>query len=90
MNSITKENRLESYLKTETGERKRLILSVMDKPMTARQIAYKLGFSDLNTVKPRLKEMRDRGTVEVVGKAYDKATERNVAVYRRISDANTN
>lgn len=84
MNSITLETRQESYIKTETAERKRLILSAMDKPMTARQIAYKLGFKDLNAVKPRLKEMKDRGLVEAVGKAYDETTERNVAVYRRV------
>jgi hypothetical protein len=28
--------------------------------------------------------MARKGTVEVVGKAYDEATERNVAVYRRV------
>jgi hypothetical protein len=56
--------------------------------MTARQIAYKLGFSELNTVRPRLTEMARKGTVEVVGKAYDKATERNVAVYRRVENGN--
>lgn len=83
MNNITLETRQESYIKTETGERRRLILSVMDKPMTARQIAYRLGFKDLNAVKPRLSEMTRDGTVETVGKAYDEATERSVAVYRR-------
>ena len=61
----------------------RMILDAMDKPMTAREIAYKLKFSDLNAVKPRLTEMKARGTVEVIGKAYDALTERNVSVYRR-------
>lgn len=84
MNNITQETRQESYLKTETGERCRMILNTLDKPMTARQIAYRLGFKDLNNVKPRISEMLRKGTVEVVGKAYDEATERNVAVYRRV------
>jgi predicted ArsR family transcriptional regulator len=88
VNSLTKETRQESYFKTETAERCRMILSTLDKPMTARQIAYKLGFSELNTVRPRLTEMARKGTVEVVGKAYDKATERNVAVYRRVENGN--
>ena len=52
--------------------------------MTARQIAYKLGFSDLNSVKPRLTELVQAGKVEVVEKAYDSNTQRHVAVYRRI------
>ena len=47
---ITKETRLESYLKTEPSKRQKLILSVLDRPMSARQIADKLGFGDLNAV----------------------------------------
>ena len=38
---------------------------------------------DNNAVKPRLTEMKARGTVEVIGKAYDALTERHVSVYRR-------
>lgn len=83
-NRITKETRFESYITTPTDRRKKLILSVMTQPMTARQIAYKLGFSDLNAVKPRLTELVKAGKVEVIDKAYDNATKRRVAVYRRI------
>ena len=83
-NRITKETRFESYITTPTDRRKKLILYVMTQPMTARQIAYKLGFSDLNAVKPRLTELVKAGKVEVIDKAYDNATKRRVAVYRRI------
>lgn len=84
MNSITKETRFESYLKTEPSKREKLILSVLKKPMTARQIADVLGFRDLNAVKPRLTELVQKEWVEVAGKAYDQTTNRHVAVYRRV------
>ena len=82
--TIPKECQLESWKKFDNAKRCRAILDAMDKPMTAREIAYKLKFSDLNAVKPRLTEMKKRGTVEVVGKSYDALTMRNVSVYRRI------
>lgn len=78
---ITKETRLESYLKTEPSKRQKLILSVLDRPMSARQIADKLGFGDLNAVKPRLTELVRLGRIEVIEKAYDETTKRCVAVY---------
>ena len=81
--TISKECQLESWKKFDNAKRCRMILSQLDKPRTAREIAYRLGFSDLNAVKPRLSEMKARGTVEVIGKAYDALTERNVSVYRR-------
>ena len=81
--TISKECQLESWKKFDNAKRCRMILDAMDKPMTAREIAYKLKFYDLNAVKPRLTEMKARGTVEVIGKAYDALTERNVSVYRR-------
>ena len=82
--SITKETRLESYLKTECSNREKLILSALTKPMTARQVAQSLGFYDLNAVKPRLTELVAKGRIEVAGKAYDEVTNRSVAVYRKV------
>lgn len=84
MNEITKETRFESFLKIEPSKREKLILSALTQPMTARQIAKVLGFHDLNAVKPRLTELVGKGRVEVVGKAYDEATNRSVAVYRKV------
>lgn len=81
--TISKECQLESWGKLDTSKRCKMILEAMDKPMTAREIAYKLKFSDLNAVKPRLTEMKERGTVEVIGKAYDQLTGVHVSVYRR-------
>lgn len=81
--TISKECQLESWGKFDTSKRCKMILDAMDKPMTAREIAYKLKFSDLNAVKPRLSEMKDQGLVEVIGKAYDQLTGVHVSVYRR-------
>ena len=83
-NTISKECQLESWKKFDNAKRCRMILDAMDKPMTAREIAYKLKFYDLNAVKPRLTEMKERGTVEVIGKAYDQLTGVHVSVYRRV------
>ena len=82
--SITEETRLESYISTPTSERKQMILTILgDKQMTARMIAYALGFRDLNAVKPRLTELKKEGRVVVVGKAYDEMTDRRVAVFQK-------
>lgn len=84
---ITTETRLESFLKTPTNKREQMILEALGAgEMTARQIAYKLGFSDLNAVRPRLTELKEKGIVEASGKAYDNLTQRNVALFRRVSD----
>lgn len=83
MNKITKETRFESYMQIQPEKRKKLILSVLDRPKTARQIARELGFYDLNAVKPRLTELVKDGKVEVLEKAVDELTARKVAVYRK-------
>lgn len=82
---ITKETRLESYFKAPMGQRQRMILEVLgDKEMTANEIRKALGFSDLNAVRPRLTELKDKGIIEAVGKKWDKDTERNVAVFKKV------
>lgn len=84
MNQITKETRLESFLQISPNTRYSEILNILgSNEMTARQITQRLGKLDGNYCKPRLTELVHKGILEVVGKAYDKATERNVAVYRR-------
>ena len=81
---ICQETRFESFLQIEPNKRCALILEAMgNEEMTARQIAYKLRFSDLNAVRPRLSEMLRDGRVEAVGKAFDDISKRNVTVFRR-------
>ena len=81
--TVTSECQRESWYKCEPSKRCRMILEVLNEPMTSRQVAYKLGFMDLNAVKPRISEMLRDGRVEVCGKAYDETTQRHVSVYRR-------
>jgi len=82
--SITEETRLESYLKTAPGPRQQMILEALgDEEMTARMIANKLGFTDLNAVKPRITELKQSGRIVASGKAYDITSKRNVALFKR-------
>lgn len=82
--TITRQTRQESYI-TRPVTRAVDILNVMgEKEMTAREIAYALGFSERNAAAPRLTEMKKEGLVEVVGKRRDEKTEKNVAVWRAI------
>lgn len=85
---ITQETRRESYEQINPTARYALILGVLrGKQMTAREIAYKLGFSDLNAVKPRLTELHQRGRVKVSGKRVDDVTKKKVAVYEVVDSA---
>ena len=82
--SITKETRLESYIKTKvTGRQKKVLDALGDKEMTARMIAAELGYSDMNAVRPRITELKELGVIEACGKAYDQTTKRNVALFKR-------
>lgn len=84
---IARECQLEGWMNSAPQKRKAMILEVMgDKPMTARMIAYKIGFSDLNAVKPRLTELKQEGKIEVIDKALDEITGVHVSVYRRRKD----
>ena len=86
MQEIQRECRRESFMKTRFSKRYRMILDALgDREMTAREIAYKLNFYDLNAVKPRITELCNSGLLEACGKAYDYITDRAVSVYRRVS-----
>ena len=85
--AILEQCQMESYQKTkpDISTRRKEILKALDIfDMTAREIAYKLNYKDLNAVKPRLTEMVHAGMVEVVGKRFDEMTQRKVSVYRRL------
>lgn len=79
--SIGTECRLESHLSTDRETRQCLVLSVLDRPMTARQVMQRLGYTDLNSVRPRLTELVKLGKVREAGKAYDAVSDRNVTIY---------
>ena len=85
--NISEECRLEAWFNCEPQKRCRAILEAMgDEEMTARQIAYKLGFYDLNAVKPRLSEMVQAGKVEVIGKKKDYKTGRTVSIFKAVKN----
>lgn len=79
---ITKETRQESYIQRPVTRSKAILEYMGDRELTARQIACGMGFNDLNAVKPRLTELKGEGKVEVIGKAYDSVSKRNVAVWK--------
>ena len=80
---VTKETRLESYLNTDPTSIQGRILDVLTEPMTARQIAYKLGYDHPIVVRPRITELMKAGKIIADEKAYDTKTHRNVAIFRR-------
>lgn len=84
---ILEQCQMESCQKTkpDISTRRKEILKALDIfDMTAREIAYKLNYKDLNAVKPRLTELVQAGLVEVVGKRFDEMTQRKVSVYRAV------
>ena len=81
---VTKETRLESYIQRPVAKRQRQILDTLgDDALIARQIADRLGYNDLNAVKPRLTELKQLGLVVSDHTAYDTVTKRNVAIWRK-------
>ena len=88
---ITKQTQLASYqeLQATLPSKQSVVLTILNLEgrLTARAIAekmYALGFAttkERNNSQPRLNELVKAGKVAVVGKAYDKVTNRNVALY---------
>lgn len=83
--NITKQTRQEAYVVRPATRAVEILKVLGDREMTAREIAYELGFSDLNAVKPRLTELKEIGVIEAVGKKLDHITNRNVAVWRKVN-----
>lgn len=83
MNEIARENRRESYIKRPL-RREQILMILKNNPegLTARQVALNLRTQDMNKARPRLTEMEQEGLVEIIGKAFDQISERNVSVYR--------
>ena len=80
--SVTQETRREAYRNRPT--RNAVILDALGREeLTAREIAYRLGFTDLNAVKPRLTEMKEAGILIADKKTLDTVTGRKVALWRR-------
>lgn len=91
INTITKQTRNESLGLTDKQTRYKEILGILKKEnnLTAREICYKLGYRDLNAVKPRLTELKEKGIVMASDIKKDNLTSRNVAAYSIIQKLNT-
>ncbi|HWS31019.1 MAG TPA: DNA gyrase [Clostridia bacterium] len=81
--TIAHQMRLGSMLKTDKRSRQQMILGVLNRPMTAREIAHQLGYYDLNAVKPRITELVQAGTLFEAGSKHDIYTDRNVTIYAK-------
>lgn len=85
---ITQETRRESNRLVDRLTRSKKILEAYARygPMTARECARKLGFTDLNAVKPRITELCQKGYLRACGKEYDSLTCRNVALFELVEE----
>lgn len=79
---ITKETRLEAYITRPVTRASAIIKFMGERELTAREIAYGMGYTDLNAVKPRLTELKAQGKVEVIGKQKDITTGKSVAIWK--------
>lgn len=58
------------------------VLAVMgDEPLTAREVAKKIGRSTRQDIQPRIRELVKKGSIKEQGKKWDKVTCRNVTAY---------
>ena len=80
---VTKQTRFESYQQTDPCPIQRQVLDALNQPMTARQIAIKLGYSHPIVVRPRITELMKAGKIVSDDKAFDEVTQRTVAVFKR-------
>lgn len=88
MNEITKQTRFESYCRTDKSNRQKIILEALgNEQLTAREISNRLGYKDLNYVRPRITELLQKGEIFIVGTKIDYQTNRKVAVYSTSKNA---
>lgn len=94
MNSITRENRIESYMSMaqEAARRRDIILQILKShgDMTAQEIATELYLrgvtqsEDRNHAAPRLTELKQAGKVKAVGKKICHRTGRSVTIWQAL------
>jgi len=92
MSIITMQTRQMSFddIQLQKKIRYEQILSRMDEPKTAKEIAvelFELGYipsTERNYVAPRLTELEKKGIVKATGKKKCKFTGKTVAVYERV------
>lgn len=88
--SVTRETRAEglAHARAHLTPRMMLIIGALrDGPKTAAEVADKLGFRDLNAVRPRLHELEKLEVVRVIGKRANPRSGINNAIYELIEKA---
>ena len=73
-----------TFLPKVMTRQKSILEALEEKPMTARELAHKLGFTDLNAVKPRITELLQKDKIRVCGVQKDPVTQVTVRVYERV------
>ena len=94
MNSITRENRIDSYMSMaqEAARRRDMILQILRShgDMTAQEVAAVLHMrgitqsEDRNHAAPRLTELKQAGKVKAVGKKICHRTGRSVTIWQAL------
>lgn len=82
----THNNSMISSRRVEKFNRRLMILSAYDRsdgPVTDRQVALMLDFSDMNAVRPRITELIREGFLKEVGTAQDHVTGQKVRLTAR-------
>ena len=71
------------YLLDDLGEKQKKVYNLLRRSgaLSNRMIAKKLGW-EINTVTPRVKELRERDLVELAGLTVDNDTKRQVVAWR--------
>ena len=85
---ICRQTRRESYKALKPNTRYKQILDVLKggDELTSREIMQRLHYTDTNTVKPRLTELRMMNMVKVTGKRKCSVTGKNVSVYKIVEE----
>lgn len=92
--SVTSETRRESYEALDADTLRKAIVNIFGDGGTysARELSvimydrHLIPYPVRQAVAPRLTELVAEGVLEVVGKVYDRETERNVAAYRLVRE----
>jgi DNA-binding Lrp family transcriptional regulator len=79
-----KDGQLESFNKLDRTTRYKLILDKLRQfpdGLTARELAYELGFTERNAVAPRINELEHLGMIKEFGRKLDNVTKIRVTNY---------
>lgn len=86
--NITNETRRASYRQLKPQMRwGKILMTLKGNQMTAREIATKLGFTDMNYVRPRISELQKYGVIQACGATVDPITHKTVAIFEIVEGA---